>query len=255
MVDERTFQPYRTLIERIPFFPCVGNHDTGETLGEGGQGDTLTLYDNLLVTARFQAARPAGTRPSPRACSIDSALAATSSSSGSTRRRISCCLVVGCSRKTPGKRGCGTRSGRPSVRRRGGSRSHTIRPTAPVLNMATPTACATRSSHAAWSTVCTRFISGHEHNFQSIEQRRRRSSGSLSVVTGGGGQWRSRRKPEQSTNGFVHSWGERPGDPLPDCHRRSIVDDHRADHRQRYSRCHSSIARGARFPDRLSFGL
>src|SRR5262245_19916774 len=52
------FQPYRSLIDRIPFFPCVGNHDTSETPGEGGQGDTLALYDNLLVTSRFQTPLP-----------------------------------------------------------------------------------------------------------------------------------------------------------------------------------------------------
>ena len=53
------------------------------------------------------------------------------------------------------------------------------------------------------------FVSGHEHNFQCIDSedagRRVRC-----IVTGGGGQWRT-GKPEQSTNGFVHSWGGNQG--------------------------------------------
>jgi len=63
------FQPYRMLIDRIPFYPCMGNHDTNEGfsfLGIGTrekQQDRLTLYDNMLVVPRFMAPGRPPSRP------------------------------------------------------------------------------------------------------------------------------------------------------------------------------------------------
>jgi len=46
------FQPYRHVINRVPVFPCVGNHDDGETFGESSD-DRTQLYDNLHIKNRF----------------------------------------------------------------------------------------------------------------------------------------------------------------------------------------------------------
>jgi len=46
------FQPYRFVINRIPVFPCVGNHDDGETFGESSD-DRRQLYDNMYIRNRF----------------------------------------------------------------------------------------------------------------------------------------------------------------------------------------------------------
>ena len=49
------------------------------------------------------------------------------------------------------------------------------------------------------------FISGHEHNFQSIDSE---DAGTRvkCIVPGGSGQFRS-GKPEKATNGHVECWG------------------------------------------------
>ena len=46
------FQPYRFVINRVPVFPAVGNHDDGETLGESSD-DRRQLYDNMYIRNRF----------------------------------------------------------------------------------------------------------------------------------------------------------------------------------------------------------
>ncbi len=46
------FQPYRFVINRVPVYPCVGNHDDGETLGESSD-DRRQLYDNMYIRNRF----------------------------------------------------------------------------------------------------------------------------------------------------------------------------------------------------------
>jgi tartrate-resistant acid phosphatase type 5 len=47
------FQPYRYVINRIPVFPCIGNHDTAETKFESSD-DRKEIYDNLYIRSRFQ---------------------------------------------------------------------------------------------------------------------------------------------------------------------------------------------------------
>ena len=47
------FQPYRYLLNRIPVYPCIGNHDTAETKFESSD-DRKEIYDNMYVRPRFQ---------------------------------------------------------------------------------------------------------------------------------------------------------------------------------------------------------
>ena len=51
------YQPYRYLINRIPVYPAVGNHDTGET---EASDDRQQLMDNLFLTERFTGEESAG---------------------------------------------------------------------------------------------------------------------------------------------------------------------------------------------------
>ena len=53
------FQPYRFVINRVPVFPAVGNHDEGETFGESSD-DRRQLYDNMYIRNRFVAAMETG---------------------------------------------------------------------------------------------------------------------------------------------------------------------------------------------------
>lgn len=51
------YQPYRYIINRVPVYPCVGNHDTGET----EQSDDRTqLLDNFYLNERFSGEEAAG---------------------------------------------------------------------------------------------------------------------------------------------------------------------------------------------------
>jgi hypothetical protein len=43
------FQPYRYLLNRVPVYPCIGNHDTGET---EDRDDRDQLLDNLYLVER-----------------------------------------------------------------------------------------------------------------------------------------------------------------------------------------------------------
>jgi len=51
------YQPYRYLINRIPVYPAVGNHDTGET---EASDDRQQLLDNFFLHERFAAEESAG---------------------------------------------------------------------------------------------------------------------------------------------------------------------------------------------------
>jgi tartrate-resistant acid phosphatase type 5 len=44
------FQPYRYMVNRIPVYPCIGNHDTGET---EDRDDRDQLLDNLYIRERI----------------------------------------------------------------------------------------------------------------------------------------------------------------------------------------------------------
>jgi tartrate-resistant acid phosphatase type 5 len=48
------FQPYRYLINRMPVYPCIGNHDTGET---EDHDDREQLLDNMYLRERFAPAQ------------------------------------------------------------------------------------------------------------------------------------------------------------------------------------------------------
>ena len=51
------YQPYRYLINRIPVYPAVGNHDTGET---EASDDRQQLIDNFFLNERFTGEESAG---------------------------------------------------------------------------------------------------------------------------------------------------------------------------------------------------
>ncbi|MFN0141293.1 MAG: purple acid phosphatase family protein [Pyrinomonadaceae bacterium] len=53
------YQPYRFVINRVPVFPAVGNHDDGETFGESSD-DRRQLYDNMYIRNRFDGATETG---------------------------------------------------------------------------------------------------------------------------------------------------------------------------------------------------
>ena len=52
------YQPYRYIINRVPVYPCVGNHDTGET---EKSDDRQQLLDNFYINERFAAKQASGT--------------------------------------------------------------------------------------------------------------------------------------------------------------------------------------------------
>jgi hypothetical protein len=50
------YQPYRYILNRIPFYPSCGNHDTGESEGDGStpfSDDYEELLDNFYIRQRF----------------------------------------------------------------------------------------------------------------------------------------------------------------------------------------------------------
>jgi hypothetical protein len=51
------YQPYRYVINRIPVYPAVGNHDTGET---EASDDRQQLIDNFFLNERFTGEESAG---------------------------------------------------------------------------------------------------------------------------------------------------------------------------------------------------
>lgn len=51
------YQPYRYVINRIPVYPAVGNHDTGET---EASDDRQQLIDNFFLNERFSGEESAG---------------------------------------------------------------------------------------------------------------------------------------------------------------------------------------------------
>jgi tartrate-resistant acid phosphatase type 5 len=51
------YQPYRYIINRVPVYPCVGNHDTSET---EKSDDRQQLIDNFYINERFSGEQSAG---------------------------------------------------------------------------------------------------------------------------------------------------------------------------------------------------
>jgi tartrate-resistant acid phosphatase type 5 len=75
------YQPYRYILNRIPFYPTVGNHDSSDT---EKSDDRAQLEDNyFLRSALWRGAKRAALRAT-LACSIPFAMAPTSNSSAST---------------------------------------------------------------------------------------------------------------------------------------------------------------------------
>jgi tartrate-resistant acid phosphatase type 5 len=51
------FQPYRYVLNRVPVFPSIGNHDTGESEDSDDRGQ---IEDNLFLRDRFLGLEPSG---------------------------------------------------------------------------------------------------------------------------------------------------------------------------------------------------
>jgi len=51
------YQPYRYMINRVPVYPCIGNHDTAET---EDRDDRDQLLDNMYLRERFSADEASG---------------------------------------------------------------------------------------------------------------------------------------------------------------------------------------------------
>ncbi len=51
------FQPYRYMLNRVPVYPCIGNHDTGET---EDRDDRDQLLDNLYLVERIASDEASG---------------------------------------------------------------------------------------------------------------------------------------------------------------------------------------------------
>ena len=51
------FQPYRYMINRVPVYPCIGNHDTGET---EDRDDREQLLDNMYLRERLASDEASG---------------------------------------------------------------------------------------------------------------------------------------------------------------------------------------------------
>jgi predicted phosphodiesterase len=51
------YQPYRYIVNRVPVYPCIGNHDTGET---EDRDDREQLLDNLYLRERIASDEAAG---------------------------------------------------------------------------------------------------------------------------------------------------------------------------------------------------
>jgi hypothetical protein len=204
------FQPYRTLIDRIPFYPCVGNHDAAETFGEK-QGDTLTLYDNLLVTQRFAETRPG------REASITKGLF--------YRFRFGSDVEFVCLDTSKDKLFLGRRAFEREPGKGWTQRSLATPLGSPAWRIPFshhPPYCA-GPSHGDTNSMrediiphcfangVRAFISGHEHNFQWIDSEDTDAKRRVHcIVTGGAGTFRT-GKPAGSTNGHRQSWGGNEG--------------------------------------------
>ena len=130
------FQPYRYVINRVPWCPSIGNHDTRET---EEHDDREQVMDNFYLRERLAGEEAAGRASVSPGSSTSSASLATSSSSASTRRKRISSEADDCSsipkhwdfmqRAFPVSAG-----GRP----RGEFHSDIIRRSAPARSMATP---------------------------------------------------------------------------------------------------------------------
>jgi len=205
------FQPYRTIIDRVPFYPCVGNHDTKEGFFEGvflgeKQSDRRTLYDNLLVLPRFKDQLPPGREASITpglfyrlkfGADIEFICLDTSKESTFSKR-----LFEHAHHKDWVQHTLTTPLGAP--RWRIPFSHHPPYCKGPRhdedetrLRLGVLPLCEKNRIRA--------FFSGHEHNFQCIDSPTK-GSRVRCFISGGAGGFRE-KEPEKHTDGFLHSWG------------------------------------------------
>src|SRR5262249_51866523 len=198
------FQPYRTIIDQTPFYPCIGNHDTSET---EKQEDRLTLYDNLLVTPRFVSQLPVSREASISpglfyrfkfGADVEFICLDTSKETAITNKR----LFEYSHHETWVNRALTNPLDTPIWRI-----PFTHHP--PYCKGPQHDEDETRLRNDI-IPLCVNhgikaFFSGHEHNFQCFDSS---NSGPhvKCFVSGGAGTYRESR-PTKATDGFMNSWG------------------------------------------------
>lgn len=206
------FQPYRTVIDRVPFYPCMGNHDTSEGFFEGlfigeKQEDRLALYDNLLVTPRFVSGLPPSREASISpglfyrfrfGADIELICLDTSKEKDLTPKRM---FEFG-GHKEWVDHVLASPLGEPRWRI---PFSHHPPYCKGPLHDEDETRLRQEIIPQCRSGGIRTFISGHEHNFQCIDSPNP-NAGVRCFISGGAGGFREGR-PSKSTDGFMQSWG------------------------------------------------
>jgi len=207
------FQPYRMLIDHLPFYPCMGNHDTNEhftLIKQEKQQDRLTLYDNLLVFPRFTGSGRPASRPDADASvspglfyrfrfgsQIEFVCIDSSKEKEVTDKRLF---------EFPKHAAWLTNALSAPLGPRHWRIPFSHHP--PYCKGPTHDDDETNLRHEVMA-LCERhgsraFLSGHEHNFQCID-----SPGTTRVrcfVTGGAGGFRD-SVPGRETDGHMRAWG------------------------------------------------
>jgi len=204
------YQPYRTVIDRVPFYPCTGNHDTSEGFFEGlfigeKQEDRLALYDNLLVMPRFVSEMPPSREASITpglfyrfkfGADVEFICLDTSKERDFSSHRL---FEFGKHKDWVG-RVLGEPLGAPKWRI---PFSHHPPYCKGPLHDEDETELRHSVIPRCEANGIRTFLSGHEHNFQCIDSPKRKVR---CFVTGGAGTFRDSRL-KKSTDGFMHLWG------------------------------------------------
>lgn len=206
------FQPYRTIIDGVPFYPCMGNHDTNEGgilnfFGGEKQEDRLTLYDNFLVTSRFVSELPAS-----REASISPGLF--------YRFRFGADIEFICLDTSKEKTVSNKRLFEFNKHKDWLDKVLTTPLGTPIWRIPFshhPPYCK-GPQHNEDETrlrddiipVCEdngirAFFSGHEHNFQCLDSQQS-AKGVRCFISGGAGGWRD-KVPGKETEGHMQLWG------------------------------------------------
>ena len=195
------FQPYRYVINRIPVYPSIGNHDADET---EERDDRAQVEDNFYLRERIAGEEAAGRASfGPglfyrfRYGSDIEFVCLDTSKEGFFRghRLFEYPEALGVRR---------VRRSRPTAAASGGgSRSAITRPSAPGRSTTTRTSME-RLSRCSQRAGVKALFSGHEHNFQHS-----RADGIDYFVTGAGGKLR-RTPPDRFEEAHTVTWAPMP---------------------------------------------
>jgi len=187
------FQPYRYLLNRIPVFPAVGNHDEEEN---EKSIDRQQIYDNLYLQTQFNQLR------SKQDCSMEFGLFYRF---GFGRDAEFICLDT--SKSKSGKRYFDLPDNAPFIQ-------HCLADSAPAWRIVYshhPAYCAgpRHESSLSLRRLLTEHpevrvsFSGHEHNFQYA-----RDGAQHHFLTGGGGKYRAEKlSSDRLTDNKCEFWG------------------------------------------------